>query len=153
MEKLQFEVSSGLKSIIGKDLITNDIVAIFELVKNAYDANANKVDIIFTTKFDKIKLDNQHIDVAYKDKIFIIDNGKGMSYEDILEKWLKVAYSAKRDGTEDHIDRTYAGNKGVGRFSCDRLGSILRIQSKTKHCSNVSNLYIDWGDFDKDYKK
>ncbi|HCG9874914.1 TPA: ATP-binding protein [Vibrio parahaemolyticus] len=153
MDKLQFEVSSGLKSIIGKDLITNDIVAIFELVKNAYDANANKVDIIFTTKFDKIKVDNQHIDVAYKDKIFIIDNGKGMSYEDILEKWLKVAYSAKRDGTEDHIDRTYAGNKGVGRFSCDRLGSVLRIQSKTKHCSSVSNLYIDWGDFDKDYKK
>ncbi len=153
MDKLQFEVSSGLKSIIGKDLITNDIVAIFELVKNAYDANAKKVDIIFTTKFEKIKADNQHVDVAYKDKIFIIDNGKGMSYEDILEKWLKVAYSAKRDGTEDHIDRTYAGNKGVGRFSCDRLGSMLRIQSKTKHCSSVSNLYIDWGEFDKDYKK
>ncbi len=153
MDKLQFEVSSGLKSIIGKDLITNDIVAIFELVKNSYDANSKRVDIIFTTKFEKIKVDNEHIEVAYKDKIFIIDSGKGMSYQDIKNKWLKVAYSAKKDGTEDHLHKTYAGNKGVGRFSCDRLGAKLRIQSKTEDCDEISNLYIDWGDFDKDFKR
>lgn len=145
MEKMQFQVSSGLKSIIGKDLITNDVVAIFELVKNSYDASAKNVDILFSSKIVAGK--------KKREKIYIIDDGKGMSFEDISNKWLKVAYSAKKDGSEDRIDRTYAGNKGVGRFSCDRLGAKLRIQAKTINCHSVSNLYVDWGEFDKDHKK
>lgn len=96
MKKLQFEVSSGLKSIIGQDLITNDIVAIFELVKNSYDAGSNRVDIIFETKLEKIIVDNQHVEIPYKERIFIVDDGKGMSYLDIVNKWLRVAYSAKK---------------------------------------------------------
>ncbi len=153
MKKLQFEVSSGLKSIIGQDLITNDIVAIFELVKNSYDAGSNRVDIIFETKLEKIIVDNQHVEIPYKERIFIVDDGKGMSYLDIVNKWLRVAYSAKKDGTEDHLNKAYAGNKGVGRFSCDRLGANLRIQSKSKSCKHVSNIYVNWGDFDKDFKQ
>lgn len=153
MKKLQFKVSSGLKSIIGQDLITNDIVAIFELVKNSYDAGSNRVDIIFETKLEKIIVDNQHVENPYKERIFIVDDGKGMSYLDIVNKWLRVAYSAKKDGTEDHLDKAYAGNKGVGRFSCDRLGANLRIQSKSKSCKHVSNIYVNWGDFDKDFKQ
>lgn len=153
MKKLQFEVSSGLKSIIGQDLITNDIVAIFELVKNSYDAGSNRVDIIFETKLEKIIVENQHVEIPYKERIFIVDDGKGMSYLDIVNKWLRVAYSAKKDGTEDHLNKAYAGNKGVGRFSCDRLGANLRIQSKSKSCKHVSNIYVNWGDFDKDFKQ
>jgi len=44
---MEFRISSELKNIIGKDLIINDEVAIFELVKNAYDAHATRVDITF----------------------------------------------------------------------------------------------------------
>ena len=43
---LEFKISSGLKDIIGKDLITDDYVAVFELVKNSYDAKTTKVKII-----------------------------------------------------------------------------------------------------------
>ena len=45
-KNLQFRVSTALKSIIGKDLINDKYIAVFELVKNAYDAGAKRVDII-----------------------------------------------------------------------------------------------------------
>ena len=48
MEKMQFKISSALKNLVGKDLITNDYTAVFELVKNSYDAHATKVEITFS---------------------------------------------------------------------------------------------------------
>lgn len=106
---LYFRVSSGLKSLIGKDLIVSDFVALFELVKNSFDASAKHVQLVFE-----------------QDAIWIIDDGRGMSLADLKQKWLFVAYSAKRDGSEnsDGTVKQFAGNKGVGRFSCDRLGHI-----------------------------
>ena len=139
MSQRYFKISSSLKNLIGRDLITDDFVAIFELVKNSIDAGASKVDIYF--------------DLAPNSngRIYIIDNGKGMSENDFLNKWLFVAYSAKSDGTEDNnTNKVYAGSKGVGRFSCDRLGSQLHIQSKVKSKKDVSCLRINWGDFEVD---
>lgn len=141
---LNFRVSAALKSVIGRDLITNDFVAIFELVKNSFDADATKIDLVF------------HSDENGMQKIFVIDNGKGMSYDDIVDKWLFVAYSAKQDGTEDgHLKsgRTYAGNKGVGRFSCDRLGGHLKLQSLIESSDKVNILKVNWGDFEQDSKQ
>lgn len=141
-QKLNFEISSALKSVIGRDLITNDFVAIFELVKNSYDAGAKKIDIVF---------EDNGVDV---EKIYIIDNGKGMSYNDITSKWLFVAYSAKKDGSEDNnAKKIYAGNKGVGRFSCDRIGGKLQLQSKTKEDKKIHLIDVNWGDFEKDSKE
>ena len=138
-EKLQFQVSSALKSVIGRDLITDDFVAIFELVKNSADAKAKQVDVIYDHSKDG-------------GTIYIVDNGKGMSRNDIENKWLFVAYSAKKDGTEDLGDsgRVYAGNKGIGRFSCDRLGSKLSIQARKDNESFVECLDIDWDRFEED---
>ena len=138
-----FRVSSGLKDLIGQGLITDDYVAIFELVKNSFDAHACSVQIVF--------LDN---------KIIIADDGKGMSRNDINEKWLFVAYSAKRDGTEDRDYRhklgrskktIYAGSKGVGRFSCDRLGEKLTLYSRAQSHA-VQVLKVDWTQYEEDSK-
>lgn len=142
-----FKISSALKDIIGRDLITNDFVAIFELVKNAFDAHAKRVDI----EFDE-------------DSITISDDGKGMSQADITSKWLFVAYSAKRTGEEDselprdYRDaisqrRGYAGNKGIGRFSCDRLGRSLDLYSRPVGGKSVEHLNVDWTHFEQDSKK
>jgi signal transduction histidine kinase len=140
-DPLHFEISSALKSVIGQDLITNDFIAIFELVKNSFDANAKNVDLVFE--------DNNEI----INKIFIIDDGKGMSYEDLVNKWLFVAYSAKKDGTEDNSSsRVYAGNKGVGRFSCDRVGGKLKLQAKSELDNQIHILHIDWGKFEENAK-
>lgn len=148
---MEFRISSELKNIIGKDLIINDEVAIFELVKNAYDAHATRVDITFE-----------------KDKIIIQDNGKGMNLNDIENKWLFVAYSAKKDNTEDkelkedtkyqdyrdkiNLKRGFAGAKGIGRFSCDRLGSKLKLISRKVSSSDFHQLDVDWEDFEQDAK-
>lgn len=147
MEQVQFKISSALKDLVGKDLITNDNVAIFELVKNSYDAYATKVEITFS--------DN---------KIIIADNGKGMTFDDLKEKWLFLGYSAKKDGTEDvqqdkqksyrdNIKRHYAGAKGIGRFSCDRLGKQLSLTTKSKNSDTTETIVVDWTEFEIDQKK
>ena len=138
MASVKFRISSGLKSIIGRDLITNDFVAIFELVKNSFDAHATKVKVVF------------ELEKKETAAIYIIDNGKGMSDVDIRKKWLFVAYSAKKDGSED-LDKkhVYAGSKGVGRFSCDRLGRMLQLQTKSDDQGPINCIRIDWGEFEK----
>lgn len=137
---LHFKVSAALKRVIGRDLITDEFVAIFELVKNSFDARATKVDLLFI-----------------ESSLYVIDNGKGMSLDDITSKWLFVAYSAKRDGSEDEDDyrnkigaqKRYAGSKGVGRFSCDRLGATLRMQTKrTESQHDVEVVEVDWDLFE-----
>ena len=133
-ETKPFRVSVGLKDLIGRDLITDDFVAVFELVKNSFDAHATKVRLLFEA-----------------DRIAIADNGKGMSRQGILDKWLLVAYSAKRDGSEDDDYRRtrsrrqhpFAGEKGIGRFSCDRLGKALMLSSRSGKGS-VQIVTVDW---------
>ena len=145
-QHLNFRVSSGLKTIIGKELITNDFIAVFELVKNSFDAHAKRVDI----SFQCLTTDNP--------KLVIADNGKGMDHDDLLDKWLFVAYSAKKDGTEDYRDkiksnRIHAGAKGIGRFSCDRLGSQLTIYSRKRGgTAGIQRLQVDWRQFERDLK-
>lgn len=145
-DSLQFKISSALKDLVGKDLITSDNVAIFELVKNSYDAYANHVVITFT-----------------ENKITIADNGKGMSLSDLKNKWLFLGFSAKKDGTEDEVNdkqksyrdkirRFYAGAKGIGRFSCDRLGRLLTITTKTRDSLLAEQILVDWANFEIDQK-
>lgn len=144
MDYLNFKVSSELKSILGRDLIVNDYIAILELVKNSYDAYATLVDIRFED-----------------DRIVISDNGKGMSLRDIKEKWLFVGFSAKRDGTEDikrasfrsNINRNYAGAKGIGRLSCDRLSRELTLMTKSLDSIVTEKLDVKWSSFEEDQRK
>lgn len=143
-DSLHFDVSTGLKRVLGRELITDDEVAIFELVKNSFDAGADRVQMYFG---DEI--------------IVIADNGVGMSYEDLTGKWLFVAYSSKRSErpADDFRNivagrRQYAGSKGIGRFSSDRLGEGVVIQSRPRGCVNiVHRLTVDWELFEKDAKE
>ncbi len=141
--ELSFRISSGLKNIIGRDLISDKFIAIFELVKNSYDARAHKVTISF------LNLDSD------KASIIIRDDGIGMNYDDIINKWLFVAYSEKKkrnqnDDFREKIRRNVAGSKGVGRFSCDRLGSKLELTTKSKSDTQANIVNIDWDQFEYD---
>lgn len=150
VEQLEFRISSGLKNIIGKELITDDFIAIFELVKNSYDAEAKNVDIIF----QNIKKDTKNA------RIIIRDDGYGMSRRDLESKWLFVGYSEKKEfesklANKDFRDkigarRIFAGAKGIGRFSCDRLGSKLLLYTKTKKEKRINKLSVDWQKFEED---
>lgn len=137
-EILHFRISSGLKNIIGRELINDKYIAIFELVKNSYDAGA---------KYARIRFDNLGTSEA---TITISDDGKGMSKEDIIKKWLFVAYSEKLNPSyRDNIKRAVAGAKGVGRFSCDRLGEHVCLSSKTASERILHSVSISWSDFEK----
>ena len=138
-EILHFRVSSGLKNIIGRELINDKYIAIFELVKNSYDAGANYARI----KFEKLGTSDANI--------IISDDGDGMTKADIINKWLFVAYSEKRNPSyRDKIKRALAGAKGVGRFSCDRLGEKVELSSKTAEENLQHIVQITWSDFEKD---
>lgn len=141
--ELHFDVSSGLKSVLGSELITDDEVAIFELVKNSFDAEAKCVDLFFGN-----------------DQIVVADNGIGMTYDDLRNKWLRVAYSSKRETNrpEDFRDdiakrKHFAGSKGIGRLSSDRLGQVVVVQ--TRACQEMSgpvhSLTVNWNLFDNDH--
>ena len=137
-DSLNFRVSAELKNILGRDLITSPDIAILELVKNSYDAHASKVEITFDD-----------------DYLCIADNGKGMSKSDLIDKWLFVAYSAKSDGTEDKsyrskFKRHYAGAKGIGRMSCDRLARHLKLTTRSSEENKTEILYVDWSVFEND---
>ena len=149
MDKLQFRISSELKNIIGRDLITDDFIAISELVKNSYDANARKVEI----SFRYVKNEGKNA------TIIISDDGDGMTFEDLKEKWLLVGYSKKAELQKELAaeafregigkKRIFAGAKGIGRFSCDKLGSKLELFTKTEQESFVDYLKMDWDKFEE----
>lgn len=141
-----FRVSTHLKDIIGRELVTNPFIAVFELVKNSFDARASRIDVGLDLNLGEL---------------WIVDDGKGMDAHAIRDRWLFVAYSAKADGTEelgvadDYRDRVhrktqYAGSKGIGRFSCDRLGKCLTLYSKIADQRQVQKLDVIWSNFEKD---
>lgn len=138
--KLHFDVSTGLKRVLGRELITDDEVAVFELVKNSFDAGADTVHLYFG-----------------KERVIVADNGSGMTYDDLTQKWLFVAYSSKRterpesDFRNVAADRRhFAGSKGIGRFSSDRLGTQVVVQSRAKGKDrSVHQLTVDWDRFER----
>lgn len=141
MSNVTFKISSALKNIIGKELITDDFIAVYELVKNAFDANAREVEIIF----EGLNSSNP--------RIIIKDNGDGMNNDDLKNKWLFVAYSAKKleQDYRDKIksNRIFAGAKGIGRFSCDRLGAKLKLVTRKKKEDVWHVLDVDWSIFEQ----
>lgn len=158
---MKFKTSSGVKSIVGKDLITDRYIAIFELVKNSYDARATEVIVSFNRGEDTQegfgKIDKHG-------KIYIVDNGCGMSKDDLQNKWLFLAYSDKQEGKAEALEsendnavrrlknRVFVGSKGIGRFSSDRLGSLIRIITKVENEDFEHEIVVDWNEFDKNLK-
>lgn len=120
---------------LGAELVTNDFVALIELVKNSYDAFARSVDIRFQ---NDEKTGEQIIEVQ--------DTGQGMSRADIIDSWLKVGTSFKADHKTIKSGkdvRRVTGEKGLGRLSAARLGGTLTMFTKRVNapCYRVD---IDW---------
>lgn len=115
--KWRFDVSTF--RLIGRDLITDRITALFELVKNCYDANATEV----TMSFNNVKIQNPDSSIT------ITDNGIGMSFNDIENKWMVIGTSNKRDTkfSPEPFNRRVVGEKGIGRFAVDKLGDNVAI--------------------------
>lgn len=132
----KFDISTF--RLLGRELITDRITAVVELVKNSYDANSKNVYIKFF-----------NIDEKSKAKIIICDDGFGMSASDIEKKWMTIGTNSKRENiiTPKPFYRRVVGEKGVGRFAIDKLGSNCKIFTKRKNNSNLNILSIDWGSY------
>ncbi|QRN82762.1 sensor histidine kinase [Chloroflexota bacterium] len=138
-----FRTNTLLKNLVGKDLINDDKIAVIELVKNSIDADSSEIIIKFTNFPDEGS--------TTKSQLIISDNGIGMDLNDIRDKWLNIAYSDKKN-TRPENQRFYAGNKGIGRFSCDRLGKDLDLITR-KENGELLHLHINWEDFEIDDNK
>ena len=124
--------------LLGRDLITDRVTALFELVKNSYDADATEVFVEFYN-FKVISKDS---------RIIIRDNGEGMSLEDIQNKWMVVGTNSKRTRRYSRVfNRRLIGEKGIGRFAVDKLGSYLKLTTKKQNEQEVS-VTINWEEYE-----
>lgn len=154
MKQVNFRTNILLKNIIGKDLITDDNIAVLELVKNSYDAGSSVVELVFenVTPIEEHNNEMGNGPTLCPPKrvssLLVCDNGIGMDEDGLINRWLNIAYSEKKDQAWMN-GRRQAGNKGVGRFSCDRLGKQLTIYTKAEGepCLYMS---IDWTLFENE---
>jgi len=120
--KRYFKARAHLLKLLGDQLIGNDRLAVFELVKNAYDANATEVSVL-------LDLDSN------PPKIRIKDNGFGMDLDTIENKWMELGTDSKRSGnrkpTPAPFERLPLGEKGVGRLAVHKLGTELKLITKS----------------------
>ena len=129
MEELKYVIEdSTIAELLGVQNFSTDEAAILELVKNAYDANALNLKIIFRNN-----------------ELQFVDNGIGMNEEDIKEHWMHIGKSDKKYEIVDENNKTriQAGSKGVGRFALSRLGRSVCMKSKKQ--KSVGGIWkTDW---------
>jgi signal transduction histidine kinase len=134
--KLKWRFDVNTFRLLGRDLITDRITALFELVKNSYDANAQNV----TIEFFNIGKDTE------ESKIIIRDNGIGMTLGDIKDKWMVIGTNSKRKDlySPEPYKRRYVGEKGIGRFAVDKLGQYVKIRTKQENDKKELVVTINW---------
>lgn len=120
---------------IGRDLIKDDYAAIVELVKNAYDADAENV------KIEIIKKSNDKI------SILVEDDGHGMTYDVIINKWLVLSTDDKQIRKISPKGRVMQGKKGIGRYAASVLGNELFLDT-TDWNGRTSTVSLDWKKFE-----
>lgn len=124
---------------LGDQLIKNESVALVELVKNSYDADATHVEIILSD------IDNKDIG-----QIIIKDNGWGMDLDTIINCWLEPGSDSKSQivdvGKRSPKGRLPIGEKGIGRFGVHKLGSKIELITR-KSGGKEYVVRINWNDF------
>lgn len=136
-QTLHFSASTSVKNLFGRGLVTDQIAAVFELVKNSYDADAQEVNIVFS---------DLHTNAP---ALQISDDGTGMNLDDIENRWMVIGTDSKKNTMFSPIfHRPLNGDKGIGRFSVDRLGSYLHMEAQKRDSSVKYSVEFDWSIFD-----
>jgi len=139
MAELVFTVDSALLSELGEKLVESAHIALVELVKNAYDADATHVGV-------KILPDPPRGPVVQ-----VTDNGSGMTFRDVQNYWMRIATAHKTTHElSERYGRPRTGSKGIGRFSCRRLGPRLHLVTAAlagDGCCEQTEVEVDWSKF------
>lgn len=140
-KQISFIVDGQLIGELGQRLVTRNHVAMAELIKNAYDADATDVEVIFKNLRDP--------NGSFCSGIEIKDNGLGMSMEVIEKHWMRIATANKQDELVSiRYGRPRTGSKGIGRFSCERLARYLHLITTAKVDGELQTIEA-WFDWDK----
>ncbi len=136
-ENVRFSVDASHISRLGQELVSKQETAVAELIKNAYDADAVSVDVIFKNTS------------RVGGELVIADNGLGMNYSQLVDGFMRISTKDKSNNPRtEKYSRQRAGRKGIGRFSAQRLGNELEIKTRRVGEVNGLNLEIDWRKFD-----
>ena len=136
----KFKPRARLLLQLGDQLIKNESIALLELAKNAYDADASKVDIVMN-----------HPDSIENGYIEIEDDGFGMTADIVENVWLEPGSSYKQEQFIQRKEtpkykRLPIGEKGIGRFGAHKLGNIIEMTTKSEKSEEVF-VRIDWNNF------
>lgn len=132
LKELPFKVSARAARLIGRENVANAEGAIIELVKNAYDADANTCILYF---------DENSV-------LHILDNGHGMT-DSIIEKyWMTIGTNNKEVDITTKSGRVKTGAKGIGRFALDRLGEQCDLHTFPLKSDNGYIWRVNWQDFE-----
>ncbi len=135
-----FRPRARLLKLIGAELISDEVLAITELVKNAHDADASCVTIEFKGV------------TGQSGEIVIRDDGHGMDLDTLLGKWMEPAGTSKAgpSGRITARGRRVLGEKGVGRFAADKLARKLELATRCEGDSREIHATLDWDEFESD---
>jgi len=138
-----FKPRARLLALLGEQLITSEVIAVVELVKNAFDADATLVTLTFNNVSD-----------MDEGEIIIEDNGTGMTLERILNVWLEPGTEFRKIQREQGeltkiYQRQFLGEKGIGRFASHRLGNVIVLTTRTKGSNLEINVEINWTMFEQ----
>ena len=138
MESFPFRPKARLLRLLGDELIRDPNIAIFELVKNAYDADATYAKVSMSDVSDH-----------YTGMIVVEDDGTGMDWETITNVWLEPGTDFRmrqRKGNSARspkFGRLPLGEKGVGRFSAGKLGDVVTLITRAQDQPEIV-VHIDW---------
>jgi HSP90 family molecular chaperone len=135
---------------IGEELISSDIVALLELVKNSYDADATIIVIEFNGRVVIEKDGKKEIRKIIKEgsSVQVYDDGTGMTLDTIKEAWMEPATISKKGSIKSEgKKRRYTGEKGIGRFSSAKLSSQLEIITRFESDTEVVADF-NWKEFE-----
>ncbi len=136
-ERIPFRFHPRALAALGRDLVTNDVVAVMELVKNSYDALATRV---------RVRMHRGDGDTPRGGYIEIEDNGHGMDEAAVRNVWAVVATPFRSDNPVSRAgprSRPVTGEKGLGRLSAARLGTDLHMTTKTRG-NPVLGVSVNW---------
>lgn len=142
-----FRVHASLIYKLGESLIADEVTALSELIKNAYDADA---------RFCSLSIDTSYMEtingILCKGKIELADNGSGMDLQTIVNGWLTLSNSPKKKmkkekKTTPKYHRYPLGDKGLGRLSVQKLGRHMQMTTKCADSNIEYTVVIPWGDF------
>ena len=147
---LSFRPYARLLTMLGDQLIKNERIALVELIKNAYDADADRVEV----RFEAFNKDTTH---NKKSRIVVRDDGDGMTIKTVRSQWMNPAapkkFLDKRKGREKtpRKNRVIQGEKGIGRFAVLKLGRVITVTTRPSRTTLETVLNYDFSRFDDDF--